>query len=116
VHIFPLAKEGIPFSFSVNRDATAFDYPLHAGRAVAYGLSPREAVKALTLYPAEILGLKEYGAVAPGKIANLIVTDGDILETSTLVKEVYMNGKKVTGKSFFRKEYERAREKVSGKL
>ncbi len=111
-----LAKEGIPFSFSVNRDATAFDYPLHAGRAVAYGLSPREAVKALTLYPAEILGLKEYGAVAPGKIANLIVTDGDILETSTLVKEVYMNGKKVIGKSFFRKEYERAREKVSGSL
>lgn len=109
-----LAKEGITFCFSTDRDATAFDLPLHAGRSAAYGLSPREAVKALTLNPAEILGINEYGSIAAGKIANLIVTNGNILETSTLVKEVFINGEKVIGKTFFQKEYERAKEKVSG--
>lgn len=111
-----LAQAGITFSFSTGGSATAFDLPLHAGRAAAYGLSPQDAVKALTINPAEILGLKEYGAIAPGKIANLIVTNGDILETSTLVKEIFIKGKKVVGKSFFRKEYERAKDKVSGNL
>jgi imidazolonepropionase-like amidohydrolase len=111
-----LAKAGIMFSFSASEDATAFDLPLHAGRAVAYGLSPRDAVKALTLYPAEILGIQEFGSIAPGKMAHLIVTDGDILETSTLVKEIFVYGKMVIGKSLFQKEFERAKEKVSGNL
>ena len=109
-----LEKEGIKFAFSAYSSSTAFDLPVQAGRPCAYGLSQGEAVKALTLYPAEMLGVKEYGSIEPGKVAKLIITDGNILETSTVVKDVFINGKKVKGKSFFRKEYERAKHKISG--
>ena len=109
-----LTAAGIEFAFSTGGAATAFDLPLHAGRAAAYGLTPTEAVKALTLYPARILGIEDYGSIAAGKIANLIVTDGDILETSTLVKGVFIKGRKIKGRSFFQQEYERAKDKISG--
>ena len=111
-----LFKEGIKFAFSAGSASTAFDLPIQAGRAVAYGLPRTEAVKALTLYPAEILGIKEYGSIEPGKVANLVIADGNILETSTVVKDVFINGKKVKGKSFFQKEFERARDKISGEM
>jgi imidazolonepropionase-like amidohydrolase len=109
-----LAREGIPFAFSVSRAATAFDLPIHAGRAAAYGLSQEEAVKGLTLYPAKILGIEEYGSIEKGKIANLVIAGGNILETSTVVKDVFIKGKRITAKSFFRREYERAKDKISG--
>ncbi len=112
-----LQKQGIKFSFSTGGAAGAFDLPLHAGRAVAYGLSPQEALKALTLYPAEMLGIAERcGSLVPGKTADLVITDGDILETSTLVKDVFIKGKKVSGRSYFQEEYDRAKEKVGGEL
>jgi len=109
-----LSKNGIKFAFSTYSASTAFDLPIEAGRAVAYGLKPEEAVKALTVYPAEILGIPEYGSLAAGKTANIVITNGDILETSTQVKALFVKGKKVTGKSFFRREFERARDKISG--
>jgi imidazolonepropionase-like amidohydrolase len=97
-----LAREGILFAFATgSRSAKAFDLPIHAGRAVAYGLSQDDAIKALTMYPAKIFGIEEYGFIEPGKIANLVITDGNILETSTVVKDVYIKGKKITAKSFF---------------
>lgn len=110
-----LAREGILFAFSTGRrSATAFDLPIHAGRAVAYGLSREDALKALTLYPAKIFGIEEYGSIEPGKIANLVIASGNILETSTIVKDVFIKGKKITAKSFFQKEFQRARDKISG--
>ncbi len=109
-----LEKAGITFCFSTGGASDAFDLPLHAGRAVAYGLSRETAVKALTRYPAEILGLESRGMIAPGKVADLIVTDGSILETSTLVKEVFIDGRRITAKSFFQQEYERTRDKRPG--
>lgn len=110
-----LADKGIPFAFSADRAAHAFDLPVQAGRAVAYGLSPLEAVKALTLYPARIFGIQgESGSLEPGKIANLLITDGNILETSTVVKDVFIKGKKITAKSFYQKEFQRSRDKISG--
>ncbi|MCP4149685.1 MAG: amidohydrolase family protein, partial [bacterium] len=81
-----LARQGIPFAFSFKRSSGAFNLPVMAARAVAYGLSPEETLKALTLHPARILGIEDYGSIAAGKIANLVVTDGNILETSTRVK------------------------------
>jgi imidazolonepropionase-like amidohydrolase len=111
-----LAKKGIKFAFSTYFAATAFDLPIQAARSVAYGLSREDALKALTLYPAEILGLNQYGAIESGKVANLIVTDGCILSTATKVKDVFIMGKKVEAKSFFRREYERAKNKISGEL
>ena len=109
-----LEKEGIKFAFSSYSSATAFDLPIEAARAVAYGLSQKTAVKALTQFPAEILGINDYGSLSAGKIANIIVTDGNILETSTVVKHILIKGQPVTAKSFFKREYDRARDKVSG--
>lgn len=111
-----LHKAGIKFAFSQSRSATAFDLPIQASRAVAYGLPRDAAVRGLTLWPAQILGLKGYGALEEGYTADIIVTDGCILETSTRVLALFIQGKPVTGKSYFTKEYLRAKEKISGEL
>jgi imidazolonepropionase-like amidohydrolase len=62
--------------------------------AVAYGLPPEEALKAVTLYPAEILGVADkLGAVEEGKRANLVIASGDILQVSTRVLSVFIDGR-----------------------
>jgi imidazolonepropionase-like amidohydrolase len=67
--------------------------PYQAANAVAYGLPYEEALKAVTLYPAQILGLAEkLGSIEPGKIADLIVTDGDPLAIPTQVRYLFING------------------------
>jgi len=64
-----------------------------AANAVAHGLPYEDALKAVTLYPAEILGLDgELGTLETGKIANLIVTDGDPLELTTEVRYLFIKG------------------------
>ncbi|MCI0662413.1 MAG: amidohydrolase family protein [Acidobacteria bacterium] len=88
-----LHKAGVKFAFST---ATASDVrllPYHAGTAAAFGLPKEEALKGVTIYSAQILGVdKLVGSIETGKIANLVVTDGDILEFRTKVKHVFING------------------------
>ncbi len=68
----------------------------HAGTAAAHGLSRSEALKAITLYPAEILGVADrYGSLEAGKSATLIVADGDLLEVTTSVKRAWLDGRPV---------------------
>ncbi|MBI2072975.1 MAG: amidohydrolase family protein, partial [Gemmatimonadetes bacterium] len=56
-----------------------------------------EAIKAITLYPAQILGVADrLGTIEPGKVANLIVTDGDPLMIQTAYKHVIINGSEVS--------------------
>lgn len=70
--------------------------PYHAGTAAAYGLDDEEALKAITLYPAQILGVAdEIGSLEPGKRASLIVCDGDILEATTRITSAFLNGSTV---------------------
>jgi imidazolonepropionase-like amidohydrolase len=70
--------------------------PYHAARAAAYGLAADEALKAITLYPAEILGVADrLGSLESGKDATLIVTDGDPLEIATHVTAAYIQGRAV---------------------
>ena len=67
--------------------------PYESGTSAGYGLSPDEAFKALTLYPATIYGVDDkLGSIDPGKIANVIVTTGDPLELDTTVQHVIVNG------------------------
>jgi imidazolonepropionase-like amidohydrolase len=64
-----------------------------AANAVAYGLPYDEALKAVTLYPAQIFGLADQiGTLEPGKIANVIVTSGDPLELTTDVRYLFIKG------------------------
>lgn len=66
---------------------------LFAGIAAADGLDREAAYRSLTLYPARILGLEQVlGSIAPGKSASLVLTDGDLLEASTNVEQVWIDG------------------------
>jgi imidazolonepropionase-like amidohydrolase len=68
----------------------------HAGMAAAFGLSKEEALRSVTLYPARILGVADrLGSIEAGKIADLQVTDGDPLETSTRCEQVFISGRAI---------------------
>jgi imidazolonepropionase-like amidohydrolase len=69
----------------------------HAAMAAAFGLPKDEALKSVTLYPAQILGVSDrLGSITVGKIADLVVANGDPLEITTQVEQVYINGKPVS--------------------
>lgn len=70
------------------------DLPYQAGLAGAFGLSREDALKSVTLYPAEILGVADQmGSIDVGKMANIVVADGDILEARTTIKYLFINGR-----------------------
>ncbi len=88
-----LQKAGVKFAISSERASFARNLPYQAAMAVGFGLPVEEALKSVTLYPAQILGVNELGSIEVGKMANLIVTDGDPLETRTQVKHLIINGR-----------------------
>ena len=91
-----LSKAGVKIAFQTNDSAYSRNLPYHAGMAAAFGLPKEEALKAVTIYPAEIFGIADrIGSIEQGKIANLIVTDGDPLEIRTQVKHVFINGRDI---------------------
>ena len=70
--------------------------PYHAATAVAFGLPADEALKAITLYPAQIFGVADrVGSLEVGKHATLFITDGDPLEIPTQVLAAYVAGRSV---------------------
>jgi imidazolonepropionase-like amidohydrolase len=72
------------------------DLPYNAAAAVAYGLPYEEALKAVTVNPAEIWGAgTQLGSLAEGKWADLMLTDGDPFETRTAIKAVFVKGREV---------------------
>lgn len=96
----PLSVAGELHTAGVKVAIATFGYqfartlPYEAGNTVAYGLPWEEALKAITLYPAQMFGLdKQLGSIEQGKIANLIVTNGDPLELRTEVKHLFINGR-----------------------
>lgn len=67
--------------------------PYNAGFAATYGLGKEQALKAITIIPAEIFGVDdEIGSLEVGKIANLFIADGDPFETKTQVKYLFIEG------------------------
>jgi imidazolonepropionase-like amidohydrolase len=82
--------------------------PYEAGMASAFGLAPVEALRAVTLYPAQILGAGDrLGSSEPGKVADLVVTDGDLLEITTTVEQVYIAGRAIPMESRHTKLFEK---------
>lgn len=76
-----------------NNDSNFRNLPYHAGFAVAYGMNKDDALKAVTITPAEILGVADkLGSVEAGKNATLFICNGDPFEPSTTVKQVFING------------------------
>ena len=90
-----LQQAGVKFCVSTgNGGAEVRDLPYHAGLAAAFGLSKEDALKSVTLYPAQILG-DTLGSIDVGKMANIVVTDGDILEARTNIKYLFINGRMI---------------------
>jgi imidazolonepropionase-like amidohydrolase len=91
-----LHRAGVKFAFASFSTSFARNLPYQAAMAVAFGLPYEEALKALTLYPAQIWGVGDkLGSIERGKWADLIVTDGDPLETRTQVRHVFIQGREV---------------------
>jgi len=88
-----LAAAGVKFAFASFDNSFARRLGQNAANAVAYGLPYEEALKAVTIYPARIFGLDDQvGTLEQGKLAKLIVTNGDPLELTTDVKNLFIRG------------------------
>ena len=92
-----LAKAGVRFAItSGDAGAEARNLPYTAGMAAAFGLSKDDALKSVTLWPAQILGVGDkLGTIEAGKMANLVITDGDVLEAKTNTKFLFIDGRPV---------------------
>jgi len=91
-----LYRAGVKFAFGSFGAQFARNLPYEAGQSIAYGLPYDEGLKAVTLNAAEILGIGDrLGSVEAGKIANLIVTDGDPLDIRTQVRMMFVKGQSV---------------------
>jgi imidazolonepropionase-like amidohydrolase len=89
-------KAGVKIAFGTFNNEFSRNLPYNAARAVAYGLPYDEALKAVTINAAEIWGAGDkMGSIEKGKWADLMLVNGDPLETPTQIKALYIKGKEV---------------------
>jgi imidazolonepropionase-like amidohydrolase len=112
-----LQQAGVRFCISTgDSGAHVRDLPFQAGMAAAFGLPRTEALKAVTLYPAQIMGVSDrLGSIEAGKLANLVVTDGDLLEARTNVRYLFIGGRQIPLVSRHTQLYETFKDRVGGK-
>jgi imidazolonepropionase-like amidohydrolase len=90
-----LAKANVKFAFYDGGLATPKDVLKAVKKSIDAGLPADAALRSLTLSPAEILGVSDrLGSIEVGKIANLVVTDGDLFEEKTRIKMIFVDGHK----------------------
>jgi len=107
-----LLAAGVPFAFSSFGTSFSRRLPDYAGTAVAYGLPHDEAMKAVTINAAQIFGIADQvGTIETGKMANLIVTNGDPLEVQTQVKYLFIKGQLTSTDNRHRDLYEQYRKR-----
>ncbi len=88
-----LHKQEIPFALTSLGIQKASDIVKNIQKAIKAGLPKDEALKAMTIVPARMLGVSSFmGDLEPGKIANIILTDGQIFDEKTKVKRVFVDG------------------------
>jgi imidazolonepropionase-like amidohydrolase len=93
-----LQKAGVLFAINDEDGNTRYrNLAFNAGTSVAYGLTKEQALSAVTLNPAKILGIDSIaGSIEKGKDANIIVSEGDILDMKTnIITDAYIQGRKV---------------------
>lgn len=105
-----LHAAGVRIAIATFSSSASRTLPYEAGHAVPFGLPREEALRAITVSPAEILGVADrLGTIEPGKIGNLMVTDGDPLEIQTRVEYVFIDGVPVNRSNKHRELYEEYR-------
>jgi imidazolonepropionase-like amidohydrolase len=91
-----LAKRGVKIAFASYDAHNSRNLPYAAGYAVGFGLPPEEALKALTINPAQMWGVdKDLGSLEIGKMGNVVVANGDPLDVKTDVKHVFIQGQEI---------------------
>jgi hypothetical protein len=92
-----MQQAGVKFAVATGEGGgNVRDLPYQAALAGAYGLSKEDALKSVTLYPAQILGVADQlGSIETGKMANIVVADGDILDARTHIKHVFIEGRMI---------------------
>lgn len=89
-----LQAAGVPFAIATGSARRAALLPLMAATAVAHGLDREQALRAITLSPAEILGVaKDTGSLQKGKLADVLVSDRPLLATDSRVLFVVQAGR-----------------------
>lgn len=103
-----LAEHEVSFAISTDSVADVRNLPYEAGNAVAYGLSWEAALRSITLAPAQFLGIDDrLGSIEPGKLANLAVVRGDILDFSGEIVQIFIRGRSIELESRHTRLYER---------
>jgi imidazolonepropionase-like amidohydrolase len=91
-----LAKRGVKIAFASYDAHQSRNLPYAAGYAVGFGLPADEALKAITINPAQIWGVdKDLGSLEVGKLGNVVVANGDPLDVKTDVKHVFIQGQEI---------------------
>jgi imidazolonepropionase-like amidohydrolase len=91
-----LSKRGVKIAFASFDAHQVRNLPYAAGFSVAFGLPYDEALKALTLYPAQIWGVDDkLGSLDVGKTANVVIASGDPLDVKTVVNRLFIDGKDI---------------------
>jgi imidazolonepropionase-like amidohydrolase len=91
-----LEKAGVLYAFGSDGLKDPRDFVKHAARAVKEGLTPDAAIRALTINAARIAGVSErLGSIEKGKIANLIVTEGELFDEEMTIRHVFIDGRDV---------------------
>jgi imidazolonepropionase-like amidohydrolase len=108
-----LHAAGVRFCIRSNGSSNTRNLPYEAAMAVSYGLPADEGLKAVTLYPSQILGVADQlGTIDVGKRANLVLTTGDLLQVSSQVQAVFIDGRPLEPTSKQTRLYDRYRERL----
>ena len=105
-----LARAGVRIAFQTASASDARSVAYNAALATAYGLDPEQALRALTINPAQIFGVADrYGSLEAGKVANVMVTNGDPLDPRTQVRYVFIRGQLIPRDDRHNRLYEQFR-------
>lgn len=90
-----VASSGLPFSFTTDGMEEKDQFLNNLRKAVHAGLDAETALSAITSNPAELLGISDsHGTLEPGKVANLVITNGDLFQTNSSIQDVWVDGER----------------------
>lgn len=108
-----LSRAGVRFAIMPGDNENPRNLAFHGAMASAFGLPREEALRAITLYPAQLLGVgNQLGSLEVGKVADVVVTDGDLLEISSRVEQVFIDGVRASMRNRQNELYGRYRDRL----